>query len=78
MAVQYKIESTVGGHCGFSLAVINNFGSLGFRVVFVAGALPPHPHKELSFLDLVHLERCAFKKQKFLAFPFFKKGIKRA
>jgi hypothetical protein len=30
---------------------------LGFRVIFVAGALPPHPHKELSFLDL-------------LAFPF--------
>jgi len=46
-------------------------------VVFVAGALPPHPYKELSFLDLVHFERIAFKKQKFLAFPFFKKETKR-
>jgi len=53
-------------------------GSLGFRVVFVAGALPPHPHKELSFFDLVHFERIAFKKQKFLTFSFFKKGTKRA
>jgi hypothetical protein len=32
-------------------------------VVFVAGALPPHPRKELLFLDL-------------LAFPFSKKGQK--
>jgi hypothetical protein len=43
-------------------------------VVFVAGALPPHPHKELSFLDLVHFERCAFKKAKVFGAPFLKKG----
>jgi hypothetical protein len=53
-------------------------GSLGFRVVFVAGALPPHPHKELSFLDLVHFERCAFKKSKVFDVPFFQKGDKRS
>jgi hypothetical protein len=40
------------------------YGSLGFRVVFVAGASPPHSHKELSFLDLAHFERAAFKKTK--------------
>jgi hypothetical protein len=45
-------------------------------VVFVAGALPPHPHKELSFLDLVHCERCAFKKPKVFGVPFLKKGNK--
>jgi hypothetical protein len=49
-------------------------GSLGFRVVFVAGALPPHPHK----VDLVHFERIAFKKVKVLAFPFFKRGNKKS
>jgi hypothetical protein len=47
-------------------------------VVFVAGALPPHPHKELSFLDLVHFERNAFKKAKVFGVPFLKKGTKRA
>jgi hypothetical protein len=40
--------------------------SLGFRVVFVAGALPPHPHKELSFFDFVHF-----------GVPFLKKGNKK-
>jgi len=54
------------------------FGSLGFRVVFVAGALPPHPHKELSFLDLVHFERYAFKKAKVFGVPFFQKGDKKS
>ena len=43
-------------------------------MVFVAGALPPHPHKELSFLDLVHFERMAFKKAKVFSVPFFQKG----
>jgi hypothetical protein len=39
-------------------------------VVFVAGALPPHPHKELSFLDLVQ-------KAKVFDIPFFQKGNKK-
>jgi hypothetical protein len=43
-------------------------------VVFVAGALPPHLHKEVSFLDLVHFERYAFKKAKGFDIPFLKKG----
>jgi hypothetical protein len=47
-------------------------------VVFVAGALPPHPHKELSFLDLVHFERAAFKKPKTFGVPFFQKGNKKS
>jgi len=47
-------------------------------VVFVAGALPPHPHKELSFLDLVHFERIAFKKAKVFGVPFFQKGDKKS
>jgi hypothetical protein len=47
-------------------------------VVFVAGALPPHPHKELLFLDLVHFERIAFKKAKVFGVPFFKKGDKKS
>jgi hypothetical protein len=42
-------------------------------VVFVAEALPPHPHKELSFLDLVHFERYAFKKAKVIGVPFFQR-----
>jgi hypothetical protein len=54
------------------------FGSLGFRVVFVAGALPPHPHKELSFLDLVYFERIAFKIAKVFGVPFLKKGNKKS
>jgi hypothetical protein len=45
-------------------------------VVFVAGALPPHTHKELSFLELVHFERCAFKKAKVFGVPSFQKGDK--
>jgi hypothetical protein len=56
----------------------NKFGSLGFRVVFVARTLSPHPHKELSFLDFVHFERYAFKKAKVFGVPFLKKGTKRA
>jgi hypothetical protein len=47
-------------------------------VVFVAGALPPHPHKELSFLDLVHFGRYAFKKAKVFGVPFFQKGDKKS
>jgi hypothetical protein len=46
-------------------------------VVFVAGALPPHPHKELLFLDLVHFERYTFKKAKVFSVPFLKKGDKK-
>jgi hypothetical protein len=53
-------------------------GSLGCRLVFVAGALPPHPHKELLFLDLVHFERIAFKKAKVFGVPFFQKGDKKS
>ena len=53
------------------------FGSLGCRVVVVAGALPPHPHKELAFLDLVHFERYAFKTAKAFGIPFFQKGDKK-
>ncbi len=47
-------------------------------MVFVAGALPPHPHKEVSFLDFVHCERAAFKKLKVFGVPFLKKGDKRS
>ncbi len=47
-------------------------------MVFVAGALPPHPYKELSFLDLVHFERYAFKKAKVFGVPFLKKGNKKS
>ena len=46
---------------------------MGFRVVFMAGALPLHPHKELSFLDLVHFERYVFKKAKVFGVPFLKR-----
>jgi hypothetical protein len=53
-------------------------GSLEFRVVVVAEALPPHSHKELSFLDLVHFERIVFKKAKVLGVPFLKKGDKKS
>jgi hypothetical protein len=37
------------------------------------GLCPPHPYKELSFLDLVHFERYAFKKAKVFGGPFFQK-----
>jgi carboxylesterase len=46
-------------------------------VVFVAGALSPHPRKERSFLDFVHFERYAFKKAKVFGVPFFQKGNKK-
>jgi hypothetical protein len=45
-------------------------------VVFVAGALPLHPH--ISFLDFVHCERYAFKKPKVFGVPFFQKGDKKS
>ena len=45
---------------------------------FCRGGFAPAPHKELSFLDLVHCERCAFKKPKVFGGPFFQKGDKRS
>jgi hypothetical protein len=44
----------------------------------MAGALPPRPHKELSFLDLAHFERIVFKKTKVFGVPFFQKGDKKS
>jgi hypothetical protein len=38
---------------------------------------PPQGIKELSFLDLVHFERIAFKKAKVFGVPFLKKGYKK-
>jgi hypothetical protein len=47
-------------------------------VGFVAGALPPHPQNDRSFLDLVHFERYVFKKAKIFGVPFFQKGNKKS
>ena len=38
---------------------------------------PRPPHKERSFIDLVHYERATFKKPKVFGVPFFQKGDKR-